>query len=194
MKGTFYIDQVVTVYLTASQFSTGAALDATGSPAYRVYEQTTDTPILTGSFSVLDNASTVGLYAVSLTLSAANGFEVGKSYAVYATATVDGVAAHTLADQFVVQATIASQVPTAAAIATAVWDTLLTSYNVTTSVAAASVTNMGKAVHAFLKIVRNRNVKTSSSVVIYDNDNSTALTTSTYTASNLTDYDRSAMS
>jgi hypothetical protein len=31
-------------------------------------------------------------------------------------------------------------------------------------------------------------------VVIYDNDNSTALTTSTYTASNLTDYDRSAMS
>jgi hypothetical protein len=194
MKGTFYIDQVVTVYLTASQFSTGAALDATGSPAYRVYEQTTDTPILTGSFSVLDNASTVGLYAVSLTLSAANGFEVGKSYAVYATATVDGVAAHTLADQFVVQATIASQVPTASAIATAVWDTLVSAYAFTGSVRSATVTNMGKLGVAILKIVRNRNKKVGEVVTVYDDDNTTVLTTSSYTASNLTDYDRSQMS
>lgn len=194
MKGTFYIDQVLTVYLTASQFSTGASLDATGSPAYRIYEQTTDTPILTGSFAVLDNASTVGLYSASITLSAANGFEAGKCYAVYATATVDSVAAHTLADQFVVQATIASQVPTTAAIATAVWDTLVSSYAVTTSVAESAVTNMGKVLNALIQIVRNRNVKTGSSVSIYGNDNTTVLTTSTYTASNLTDYDRSKMS
>lgn len=194
MKGTFYIDQTLTVYLTASQFSTGTALDATGSPAYRVYEQTTGAPILTGSFSLLDDASTTGLYAASITLSAANGFEAGKCYAVYATATVDSVAAHTLADQFVVQSTITSQVPTASAIATAVWDTLLLSYAVAGSVGAATVTNFGKALHALLKIVRNRNVKTGQNVTVYDDDNSTALTTSSYNASDLSNYDRSSMS
>jgi len=104
MKSTMYIDDVLTVYPQTSQFSTGAAFDATGSPAYRVYEGTTDTPILTGSFALVDDANTVGFYGANITLSAANGFEVGKCYCVRETATVDGVAAASTIEQFVVRA------------------------------------------------------------------------------------------
>ena len=38
----------------------------------------------------LDDTNTTGFYSEQITLSAANGFEVGKSYAIYMTATVQG--------------------------------------------------------------------------------------------------------
>jgi len=125
---TVQIDDVHTIYLAASQFSTGNALDATGTPAYRIYEGTTDTPILTGNFALLDDPNTTGAYAANITLSAANGFEVGKTYGVYAKATVDGVAAA----NFLYAMIVRPPVLTAAQIAEAVMTRTMTTANTAT--------------------------------------------------------------
>ena len=162
---TRYIDDVATVYITASQFSTGASFDATGSPAYRIYEGTTDTPIQTGSFAPLDDANTTGLYAFSTTLSAANGYEVGKTYLVYATATVDGVAAHTKAAEFVVRANPALE---------------------------SVLTTIATQVALIYKLLWNRMTKVGSTITLYDDDNTSVLATSNYARTNNgRDYDKS---
>lgn len=70
----------------------GAESDADSDPAYSVYEMTTETPILTGTLSTFDASNTDGLYDGSITLSEANGFEVGKTYKIRTRAVVDGVA------------------------------------------------------------------------------------------------------
>ena len=68
----------------------GVATDADSVPTYRVYEDETATPILTGSMAAFDSGNTTGYYSEQLTLSAANGFEEDKSYNIYVTATVGG--------------------------------------------------------------------------------------------------------
>jgi len=68
---------------------TGVLTDADAAPAYRVYEEETDPPILTGEMAKLDDDDTTGFYTESIACTAANGFEVGKSYTVYIQATVD---------------------------------------------------------------------------------------------------------
>jgi len=83
------IDDTPTCVLNVND-STGA-VDADSVPAYRVYEEITDTAILTGTMAKLDDTNTTGLYRVQLTLSAANGFESGKSYTVQECATVSSV-------------------------------------------------------------------------------------------------------
>lgn len=103
MHGICHLNDVFTFYSQWTQFSSGAAFDATGSPAYRIYEETTDTAILTGSFALLDDANTVGLYRAQVTLSAANGFEEGKCYCIRATATIDGVAMAQIVGRFVIR-------------------------------------------------------------------------------------------
>ena len=87
-----FIDDVMTFYAVTTKFDTGVATDADAVPAYRVYEEETTTPILTGNMALLDSANTAGLYSEQITLSAANGFEVGKSYAIHIGATVNSVA------------------------------------------------------------------------------------------------------
>lgn len=68
---------------------TGELTDADGAPAYRVYEEETAVPILTGTMAILDNANTTGFYTELIACTAANGFEVGNSYTIYIEATVD---------------------------------------------------------------------------------------------------------
>ena len=68
---------------------TGVLTDADAAPTYRVYEDETATPILTGTMAKLDDANTTGFYTELIACSAANGFENGKSYNIYITATVD---------------------------------------------------------------------------------------------------------
>ncbi|MHC4354545.1 MAG: hypothetical protein ACYS0H_17715 [Planctomycetota bacterium] len=68
---------------------TGVLTDAGSAPTYRVYEDETATPILTGSMAKLDDANTTGFYTEIITCSAANGFEHYKTYTVYIEATVD---------------------------------------------------------------------------------------------------------
>ena len=89
--GPWYIDDLYTFTVVTTVFSTGVATDADGVPTYRVYEDETGTAILNGSMALLDSANTAGFYSEQITLSAANGFEVGKTYSIYVTATVSSV-------------------------------------------------------------------------------------------------------
>lgn len=84
------IDDVLTFYENTHALS-GGDFDADTPPTYRVYEGTTDTPILTGSMAKQDDANTLGFYSGSITLSVANGFEIGKIYCLRTTAPVGAV-------------------------------------------------------------------------------------------------------
>jgi hypothetical protein len=68
---------------------TGVLTDADSLPIYRVYEDETATPILTGSMAKLDDPNTTGFYTELIVCTAANGFEDGKTYTIYIEATVD---------------------------------------------------------------------------------------------------------
>lgn len=68
---------------------TGVLTDADDSPSYRLYEDETAVPILTGSMAKLDDANTVGFYAETVAVSSVNGFENNKTYTIYIEATVD---------------------------------------------------------------------------------------------------------
>jgi hypothetical protein len=94
--GTRHIDDALTFYCTTTRFDTGAATDADSAPTYRVYEDETSTPILTGTMALLDSANTAGFYSEGITLSAANGFEIGKSYSIYITGAVNSVTGATV--------------------------------------------------------------------------------------------------
>lgn len=90
--GSWAIDNLLTFYVNTTRFDTGVGTDADSVPTYRVYEDETSTAILTGSMALLDSTNTAGFYSEQITLSAANGFEQGKSYAIYIAATVNSVA------------------------------------------------------------------------------------------------------
>lgn len=110
--GSRKIDDALT-FACNTHAPTGAATDADSVPTYRVYEDETGTPILTGSMAKLDDTNTTGFYSEQISLSAANGFKVGKSYTVYIAATVSSVAA-TMHHAF----TIIDNLATASALAT----------------------------------------------------------------------------
>lgn len=69
---------------------TGVLTDADAAPTYRLYEDETSTPILTGTMAKLDDGNTTGFYTETVACTAANGFEDGRSYTIYIQATVDG--------------------------------------------------------------------------------------------------------
>ena len=93
--GSWKIDDNLTFTVVTTRFDTGAATDADAVPAYRVYEDETATPIVTGNMALLDSTNTAGFYSEQIALSAANGFEKGKSYNIYIAATVNSVAGAT---------------------------------------------------------------------------------------------------
>jgi hypothetical protein len=66
----------------------GPLVNADSTPTYDVYEQGSRTPILAAQNATND---TTGVYYGSITCSAANGFDVGKTYQIKATAIVGGV-------------------------------------------------------------------------------------------------------
>jgi len=68
---------------------TGVLTDADSAPTYRVYEDETATPLLTGTMTKLDDANTTGFYTELIACTVANGFENGKTYTIYIAATVD---------------------------------------------------------------------------------------------------------
>lgn len=90
--GSWKIDDLLTFPANTQVFNTGVATDADSVPTYRIYEDETTTPIVTGSMALLDSSNTAGFYSEQVTLSAANGFEKGKSYTIYIAATVSSVA------------------------------------------------------------------------------------------------------
>lgn len=105
--GRWEIDDLLTFPANTHTAATGAATDADAVPAYRVYEDETGTPILTGTMALLDSTNTAGFYSEQITLSAANGFEVGKCYTIYISATVASVVG-TMSYTFQVEAALAT--------------------------------------------------------------------------------------
>ena len=91
MAGRLRIDEWHTFTVNTHDPSTGAATDADAAPTYRIYEDETGTPILTGTMTLLDGANTAGFYSERIQLTAAAGFEEGKSYNIYIEAAVGGV-------------------------------------------------------------------------------------------------------
>jgi hypothetical protein len=95
---TAYIGDTRTVYAQTTQFSTGAALDATGDVTYQVFEAGTATVVASGVMPKV--GTTTGLYSASITIDSGAGFEAGKSYGVRVAATIDGVSAAAVRDVF----------------------------------------------------------------------------------------------
>jgi len=80
----------LTFTVTTHDPDTGVLTDADAVPSYRVYEDETGTPILTGSMAKLDGDNTTGYYSEQIACTSGNGFESGKSYNIYISATVGG--------------------------------------------------------------------------------------------------------
>ena len=89
--GSWKIDDYLTFTCNTHTPATGAAVDADAVPGYRIYEDETGTPIMTGSMALLDDANTVGFYSEQIQLTTANGLEKGKSYHIRITGVVGGV-------------------------------------------------------------------------------------------------------
>jgi hypothetical protein len=103
--GSWKIDDNLTFAVNTHLASSGAATDADAVPAYRVYEDETTVPILTGDMALLDSANTVGFYSEQIALTAANGFEKGKSYTIYISAAVSSVTG-TISHNFQIEAEV----------------------------------------------------------------------------------------
>ena len=72
-----------------TEAGTGSPVDADALPTYAIYEDGTNTSILSGSYSKLDDDNTTGFYQVEIACSTANGFERFKTYHVKSTAIVN---------------------------------------------------------------------------------------------------------
>ena len=104
--GSWAIDDFLTFPCNTHAFASGAATDADAVPTYRVYEDETGTAIMNGSMAKLDDTNTTGFYSEQIQLTAANGFELGKTYTIYISATVSTVVG-TLSHTFQVGAEVA---------------------------------------------------------------------------------------
>lgn len=82
------LDEVVHFFVITRSLSGGVS-DADSEPTFEVFEEATDTAILSGTTT--KRTGKTGSYRGTSTLSAANGYEVGKWYQVTITATVGGV-------------------------------------------------------------------------------------------------------
>lgn len=89
--GSWNIDDYITFSANLHDPSDGAASDTAGTVDYRIYEDETGTPILTGTMSLLDSANTTGFYTERIQATTGNGFEAGKSYTIYIQATVNSI-------------------------------------------------------------------------------------------------------
>lgn len=99
--GNWDIDDYLT-FTACTHDDTGAAADADAVPSYAIYEDETAAAIVSGNMAKL--GAVTGFYTERVQLTAANGFEVGKCYAVRVEATVGGVTS-AMAHSFVVKAT-----------------------------------------------------------------------------------------
>jgi len=137
--GRWEIDDVLTFVVNLHTVATGAVTDGDSAPTYRIYENETATPILTGTMALLDDANTVGFYSEQITLSAANGFEVGKSYNIR----IEGiVAAVTGAATYTFQVEAAPATAAALAVVDGIVDDILVDTG-TTLPALITSTNIG---------------------------------------------------
>lgn len=81
-----------------TRLPTGTVSDADSTPTVEVFEETTDTAILTPTAT--KRTSKTGNYRISIDLTTANGFEVGKNYSVIVSATCGGISDKTCVRMF----------------------------------------------------------------------------------------------
>lgn len=89
-QSTVHLGDSLTFSICTHDPDTGELTNADSAPSYRVYEDETPTPVLTGTMSALEATNTTGLYTEEVDCTTENGFEKGKSYTIYIEATVDG--------------------------------------------------------------------------------------------------------
>lgn len=102
---TYVLDDVFRKDFAVSDPATGGAVDADNPPDVEVYEDG-GTAAMRNLVAALRDAGTVGQYTVTDTLSAANGYESGKTYNVYALADVGGVIGKSVIATFRIQRVI----------------------------------------------------------------------------------------
>jgi len=85
-----YIGDSLVFSICTHDPDTGVLTDAASAPSYRIYEDETGTAIATGAMAKLDDGNTTGFYTETIAVTSANGYEDGKNYTVYISATVDG--------------------------------------------------------------------------------------------------------
>jgi len=90
----YKIDDVINLPFTTRAFATGVPTVLAGSPTVELYEDASVTPIVEGAGKLVLTISLNGIAGFNIataTLSAANGFEIGKHYTlVIKTGTVGG--------------------------------------------------------------------------------------------------------
>ena len=99
------IGDSITLDFTTHNPVTGQVQDADVLPTSQVFEDATDIPILTPV--VTKRGVLLGDYRLTFVASAANGFEVDKSYNVVVAATVAGVTAKARIASFKIEAVAA---------------------------------------------------------------------------------------
>jgi len=72
--------------------TSGSPVDADALPTYSIYEEETDTAIVTGTMSKQDDAQTTGFYSELAAITSANGFELWKGYVIRYVAAIGGTA------------------------------------------------------------------------------------------------------
>jgi len=83
------LDEVILLDVDTFDPATGAPSNADSTPSCKVYEEITDTAIISGSMVL--RTSTTGEYRMQVSVTSGNGFEVGKWYTPKCTATVGGL-------------------------------------------------------------------------------------------------------
>lgn len=86
----FQLDDTWRQDFATSNPASGAAQDADAPPTVEIYEDGSATPMALGLTGSKRDVGTTGQYTVSQALTAAAGFEIGKTYNVYAIAAVGG--------------------------------------------------------------------------------------------------------
>jgi hypothetical protein len=71
--------------------ATGEPANADDPPAYRLYRDDSDTPLLIDAMTQRDIANVTGWYGVTINLDAGSGFAAGYNYAIVILATVNGI-------------------------------------------------------------------------------------------------------
>jgi hypothetical protein len=79
-------------FTTQALDSANLPVDATGDVTYKVYADSTNLAVLSGTMSKLDDDNTVGFYSEQIACTSANDFERFESYTVRISATVSGSA------------------------------------------------------------------------------------------------------
>jgi hypothetical protein len=170
--GSWKIDDLLTFSCNTHKV-TGVEFDADSVPTYRVYEDETGTPILTGSMAKQDDANTVGYYSEQITLSAANGFEKGKSYHIRIAATVDGTAGVTIRT-FQLEAEVDLSADALADVNAQVVDAVnVDTYAEPGQEAPPATASLAKKIGYLFKLARNKITQDATTLKVYDDAGTT---------------------